>query len=224
MAAWLQAVRQGILLDAGWSNATRVPRSRVQGDTEAAPRSSYSAGEWRMNRKRAWEIGAGVVLLLAVAVVAGAYLRQRSLNMSLAEALQDVEAAKVQRLLDQGADAHTRGADGASVLTFAARHRDPELLEAGLARGLDVNESDDYGLTPIIWAALFGDVPLSRRLLAAGADPNHAARNGLTALQSAALVGNTTMSAPPGTAGLSVKKPHPYPKLIRLLKQHGATK
>jgi TPR repeat protein len=91
-----------------------------------------------------------------------------------------VEAARL--LIDHGA------LPGPGSLHHACREQNstPELLEALVIKGADVNGRDDRGATPLMWAANRGLLGLARWLLDHGADPNlrdtHQHNEGRTAL------------------------------------------
>jgi ankyrin repeat protein len=87
-----------------------------------------------------------------------------------------------EALLDRGADPYRgyQGDVGGTALDFAAMG-ESEIVEAWLARGLDVNLADGVGNTPLMAAAAGGHVEIVRRLLAAGADMNARTVDGITA-------------------------------------------
>lgn len=76
----------------------------------------------------------------------------------------------------EGADAKARDRWGASLLYYAAGKGDLDLVEALLARGAEVERSNDAGNTPLMLAAARGHLDVVKRLLAAGAAPRHANR------------------------------------------------
>ena len=121
-------------------------------------------------RKRTWELLSGLVLLLAVAGLGGAYFRHLSDNRELVRAIEGSDWKRAGLLLKRGADARLQDGSGATVLTLAAKTGDPDLLRAGLARGLDPNALDHYRMTPLMWAASHGSTEVVEALLAAGAD------------------------------------------------------
>ena len=81
----------------------------------------------------------------------------------------DAESARV--LLDAGADANDRLADGTSALTFAAFNGRTDVGKLLLAGGANPNDLG-AGFTPLHAAILRSDVTLVRALLDRGANPN----------------------------------------------------
>jgi ankyrin repeat protein len=159
-----------------------------------------------MVRKRVWEVGAALGLLLVLLAAGGGAWHFHSLNQALAAALDGDDAEKALQLLQRGARPTVRGSDGRTVLTVAATVGDPDLLASGLTRGVGVDIPDGYGLTPLMWASANGMDRVARDLLAAGADPNLRASSGHSALGLATLVGKATMRTATGINGLSIEK------------------
>ena len=137
------------------------------------------------NGSRAARIAGGCLALLLVVPVVAAAADERLVD---AAARQDADALKL--LLDAGADANTRRADGATALLWAAHWDDREAARLLLGAGADVDAADDYGVTPLMRASENASVATVEMLLAAGADPNAAQASGLTALMIAARTGN----------------------------------
>jgi ankyrin repeat protein len=165
-----------------------------------------------VTRKRLWEIGAAVALLLAVGVVAAGFLyqweRQRRLDaelVALLTASQNIsrsERAQILSLIRQGASVHRRGEGGWTVLMEAAAANDLVLLREALARGADVNATGDAGGTALMVAAWNGRLASVQLLVEHGADVLQKDIDGDTALSIARQVKNFS--------------------LVRLLQQHGA--
>ena len=67
------------------------------------------------------------------------------------------------------------------------------MVDAMIAKGADINATDDSGSTPLMWAAYneTGDPALVKRLIALGADPKVVDKNGDTALLWALRRGHT---------------------------------
>lgn len=73
----------------------------------------------------------------------------------------------------------------------AARSGDGELVSELLARGVEIEASNERGFTALILAAYNGQPQLVEQLLAQGASPNTADRLGNTALMGALFRGDT---------------------------------
>ena len=98
-----------------------------------------------MTRKRLWEIGATAALLLTVGAAVCGFLwwreRQKHLNAALASALGGPAAydpqfdhqrnlSRIRKLIQQGADVHTKSADGYTALIWAADSGDAAWVDA----------------------------------------------------------------------------------------------
>lgn len=64
---------------------------------------------------------------------------------------------------------------------------DLKLLQAHVAAGTDLNQTDDFGSTPLIIATTFGKTAIAKELIQAGADLNATGGDGGTALHGAAF-------------------------------------
>ena len=80
-------------------------------------------------------------------------------------------------------------ADGATALGYAADAGSTNALRLLLARGADVDATNNVGYTPLMAAAFSGRVYAVAALLEAGANPNHVAAEGQTALAEASWQG-----------------------------------
>jgi ankyrin repeat protein len=92
------------------------------------------------------------------------------LTQELANAVLASDQARVELLLDKGADINKRNLQGLAPLHGAARQRDSNMIEFLIAHGADVNERDSDGWTPLAHAAFRNHVPSIEVLAAAGAD------------------------------------------------------
>jgi len=100
----------------------------------------------------------------------------------------------VKRLLDAGANPNEgRFFGGRSPIYFAVMNQNLEMADAMIAKGADINVTDESGSTPLMWAAYSetGDPALVNRLIALGADPKVVDKNGDTALLWALRRGHT---------------------------------
>jgi hypothetical protein len=116
------------------------------------------------------------------------------------------DTASVQKLLAGGAKPdEVRFIGGRTPLFFAAMHYNREMSDALVAKGADINATDESGSTPLMWAAAneAADPALVERYLALGAHPNVKNKLGETALKWAMRRG--------------------YTPVVELLKKAGAT-
>jgi hypothetical protein len=144
-----------------------------------------------MNRKRAWEFGAGLGLLLALAVVGGGfwshYQRQQYLDREMEKALRARDERAIIGLLRQGASARARmiGYGQESPLLNAAFEGDEAHLIEVLPYRTDLDARDQFGATALAWMAVKGRAASVRKLLEAGARPDIPNKSGATALMHA---------------------------------------
>ncbi len=110
---------------------------------------------------------------------------------TLADALIDAagagDIAKVQNLLQQGADVNEKNKNGFSPLILACLFGKSDVAKVLLDKGANVNIQDDGGMAPIILAAGNGNVPLMKILLAKGAKLDMTDNKGRTAMHFAAM-------------------------------------
>ena len=93
-------------------------------------------------------------------------------------------------MLDNGTDLHARDDTGTTVLMYASRGGDAEVVRLLLENGadLDINKQNNTGRTALIFAADYGfsggegGIEVARLLLENGADVNAQDNNGMTAL------------------------------------------
>lgn len=115
--------------------------------------------------------------------------RAGAAELSLADAAEHNDAAKVRALLEQKADVNASQIDGMTALHWAAHHEDETAVQLLLAAGADAKAANRYGVTPLSLACLSGNGSIVELLLAAGADPNAALPGGETPLMTAARTG-----------------------------------
>jgi ankyrin repeat protein len=104
------------------------------------------------------------------------------LDTKLLEAARRAEAAEVRDLLEAGADANARAADGSTPMLYAAHFGSMSSVQALLSAKGDPNLTNRYGVGPMHEAALRADADLLRALLDAGASVDLALPEGETPL------------------------------------------
>ena len=124
---------------------------------------------------------AGTLILPSPAGAAG--------DLPLIEAVKAGDAALVDTLIEQGANAGAAAPDGTTALHWAARAAAVDLVERLLAAGADPEPANRYGVTPLALAAESGEPAVVDALLTAGADPNTATPEDESVLMLAARTG-----------------------------------
>jgi ankyrin repeat protein len=98
-------------------------------------------------------------------------LQEAHARVELLDALYLGDRAAAHALIQAGARWEANGPAHATALIVAAEQGMSDVVEALLARPVNVNARDDYGRTALMWAAERGDAPAVQALLRRGADP-----------------------------------------------------
>jgi uncharacterized protein len=130
-------------------------------------------------------VGAGILALALTLPSAHSAVAQSD----VADAAMLPATEEVRRLLETGADANVRQADGATALHWAAYHGDAGLAALLLEAGADASAANRNGSTPLWLAASQGDAKMIETLLEGGADANEALPLGRRPLMLAARAG-----------------------------------
>jgi ankyrin repeat protein len=101
-----------------------------------------------------------------------------------------IDEAKIQKLINGGADIYQTDAHGRSLLHELARKRKLESIKILLKYGIDLNKEDKYGKTVLNEAINKEDTIMIKFLLSSGASVNHINASGRTILQDVAIEGN----------------------------------
>lgn len=116
------------------------------------------------------------------------------MSEQLIEAIRAGDAGRLKALLDQGGDANSRDAYGATALMLAAHAGRLDLVNLLLAAGAEVDAKDELGWTALM-KACYNDLEdrgypeVVARLIEAGADPNAKIAYGIRPLMLAAGYG-----------------------------------
>jgi ankyrin repeat protein len=108
---------------------------------------------------------------------------------SLASLIQSGNRRAALEKIRSGADVNEAQPDGTRPIHWAIYHVDYELIDALVAKHVQVNVTNQFGSTPIAEAAGLGDARIVKALLAAGAEPEGADEDGQTALMVAIKTG-----------------------------------
>lgn len=145
------------------------PTRRLRGDME---------NKLHIQRKRAPRGGSLIARMLGY-------------NKRLVAAVADGQCAKVQRLLEKGADPNAKSPKGYTALHPSIFKRSIKAIQVQLEHGADVNAIAPYGRTPLHLAVIWGDLPMVILLLEHGSNVNAVDRTRQTALHLAAEKGDT---------------------------------
>ena len=92
------------------------------------------------------------------------------LNTSLLSAAKAGDAAKVESLLDRGADIEARHDNRETALIWASFEGHAAVVEALLSRGAEIEARDDDRWTALMRAAAYGHAAVVETLLSRGAE------------------------------------------------------
>ncbi|UCF81439.1 MAG: ankyrin repeat domain-containing protein, partial [Acidobacteriota bacterium] len=122
-----------------------------------------------------------ILLLLPLIFAQAAF---GDINSDLIEAAEAGDTAKVEQLIEQGADVNAEDKYGITALMFAAKNGQTEIVKALVDAGADVEAKDKYGVTALMAAASGSHTETVKVLIDAGADANikSPALYGITAL------------------------------------------
>lgn len=131
-------------------------------------------------------------LALLIVFVFGVATLANAAEATLAAAVQRMDRAAVQKLIDARADVNATQPDGTTALHWAAYHDDLDLATRLLAKGANVRAANRYGVTPLSLACTNGNAAMIERFVDAGADANASLPGGETMLMTAARTGKVT--------------------------------
>ncbi|MDY7028466.1 MAG: ankyrin repeat domain-containing protein [Spirochaetota bacterium] len=129
---------------------------------------------------------AGIVLF---SLFGAAVLSSCASTQQLSQAVKEGNAERVRHYLNWTVVYKNLNGWGESALHLAVSRPWPEITEAVLADGADINKKDIDGNTPLAKAAFWGNADAVDRLLRLGADPDEANQDGQTPLWIAAARG-----------------------------------
>ena len=93
-------------------------------------------------------------------------------NADLIDASLAGDTARVNLLLEGGADVKTKGLFGMTALMHAAQNGRAETSKALISWGADPNATNEFGMTPLMFAAKEGHADVVKVLIDSGADFN----------------------------------------------------
>ena len=103
-------------------------------------------------------------------------------NRDLFNAIEWNKPARVQELLNDGANPNGRDKDGFTPLGVATKKGHLDVVKELIARGADINAKASNGYTALFYAARNGDLDIVKELIAKGADVNAKDKYGVTIL------------------------------------------
>ena len=174
--------------------------------------------------------------IAALLVVLSLATSAKAAPSRVADAVKNQELARVQVLLDEGADINAPQGDGATALHWAAYWDDQETARLLVAAGATVGSTNELGVTPLWLACNNGSAAMVETLLTAGADPNAALPSGETVLMTASrtasadavrrlLTHGADVHATEGSHGqtaLMWAVAQKHPAIVQALLEHGA--
>ena len=89
---------------------------------------------------------------------------------ALIKASISCNVARVQKLIDDGAEVAQKDLRGDTALSWAVRRRCAPVVRALLANGADVNQRTENGFTPYTWARVYGAAEIAQILAESGAE------------------------------------------------------
>jgi len=191
---------------------------RAAGDssiTDAATGPSEQADSARAaSGKRLWWIGAGVVLVIAVAVFAIVTFKSRAnsqpaeptaisgpsaapafsnVNNELLSAASSGDTAAATRLLGEGADVDAKNNQGDTALLLAVKSGKIDTARLLIEKGANLEAKNNVGETALIAACTSGHAEIAQLLVEKGAATDAGDDGGATPLMYAGLGGNTAI-------------------------------
>ena len=188
---------------------------RAAGDssvTDATTGPSEQADSARAaSGKRLWWIGAGVVLVIAVAVFAIVTFKSRAnsqpaeptaisgpsaapafsnVNNELLSAASSGDTAAATRLLGEGADVDAKNNQGDTALLLAAKSGKIDTAKLLIEKGANLEAKNNVGETALIAACTSGHAEIAQLLVEKGAATDAGDDGGATPLMYAGLGGN----------------------------------
>jgi len=161
--------------------------------------------------KRLWWIGAGVVLVIAVAVFAIVTFKSRAnsqpaeptaisgpsaapafsnVNNELLSAASSGDTAAATRLLGEGADVDAKNNQGDTALLLAAKSGKIDTAKLLIEKGANLEAKNNVGETALIAACTSGHAEIAQLLVEKGAATDAGDDGGATPLMYAGLGGN----------------------------------
>ena len=112
---------------------------------------------------------------------------------SVVTAAEQQNWARVQTLIQEGADINADQPDGATALHWAVHWNEPATVTALIEAGVEVNAVNDLGVPPLWIAIDGGNTDVAIRLIEAGANVNARLATGETVVMTAARNGLRTV-------------------------------
>ena len=147
---------------------------------------------WNFNN---WYVPVAFVASAMVLTVETAQTRAVLLveETSVVTAAEQQNWARVQTLIQEGADINADQPDGATALHWAVHWNEPATVTALIEAGVEVNAVNDLGVPPLWIAIDGGNTDVAIRLIEAGANVNARLATGETVVMTAARNGLRTV-------------------------------
>lgn len=96
----------------------------------------------------------------------------------------------IQLLLANQYNVNHTNITGDSILMFACKQKNKEMVDFLITNGATINHQNDCGNTPLIWSSFFGNLDIVKSLVENDANVNHQNKCGYTAVMWGARNGN----------------------------------
>jgi ankyrin repeat protein len=148
-------------------------------------------------------------ITITIVAVSGALAGAPVDGGSLVDAAKTGNLPVVRKTLQQHGNPNEAATDGTTALYWGVQENRPDIVQALVSAGANVNTRNQYGITPLAWALTDGNAAIAEQLLKAGADPRVPVPEMGTALLAAAHIGNPDLIKALLKSGVNVNEAEP---------------
>lgn len=146
---------------------------------------------------------------IAMLVLSGALLGAPEDNESLVDAVKSGDLPAVRKALQERRNPNEAELDGSTALHWGVQENRPDIVQALIAAGANVNAENHFRITPLAVALTSGNAAITEQLLKAGANPKVPVPELGTSLLAAAHIGDPEVIKALLNAGVNVNEPEP---------------